>query len=209
MVKTKKMNQRVLSVIESLELATISKERQATLKTLIDYIQHKIKENESIRLNFICTHNSRRSHLSQIWAQTLAAYYNINNVFCYSGGTEATAMFPKIAETLTSQGFNIFKLSEGKNPVYSIKFSDNEPAIIGFSKTFDDAFNPASQFAAIMTCSSADEGCPIVLGCDKRIAITYEDPKKSDGTPQQTETYLERSLQIATEMKFVFSSLIL
>lgn len=207
MVKTKKMNQRVLSVIESLELATISKERQATLKTLIDYIQHKIKENESIRLNFICTHNSRRSHLSQIWAQTLAAYYNINNVFCYSGGTEATAMFLKVAETLKSQGFNVFKLSEGDNPVYSIKFSDNEPAIIGFSKTFDDAFNPASQFAAIMTCSSADEGCPIVLGCDKRIAITYEDPKKSDGTPQQTETYLKRSLQIATEMKFVFSSL--
>mgnify|MGYP001951124988 CR=1 FL=1 len=80
-------------------------------------------------------------------------------------------------------------------------------AVIAFSKQFSDAFNPASEFAAIMTCSSADKGCPIILGCDKRIAITYEDPKQSDGTPQQTETYLKRSLQIATEMKFVFSGL--
>jgi len=128
-------------------------------------------------------------------------------VYCYSGGTEATAMFPKVGETLLHQGFQIQKLSEGKNPVYSIKFSENEPSIVAFSKTYDDDFNPASEFAAIMTCSSADKGCPMVLGCDKRIAITYEDPKKSDGTPQQTATYLERSVQIATEMKFVFGSL--
>lgn len=208
MTKKEKINQRILTVIDSLEVDSISKERQTTLKVLIDYIKHKIKDGDSIRLNFICTHNSRRSHLSQIWAQTMAAYCNIENVYCYSGGTEATAMFPKVVETLTNQGFNISKLSKDKNPVYSIKFSGNEPVVIGFSKKYADAFNPASEFAAIMTCSSADEGCPIVLGCDKRIAITYEDPKKSDGTPQQAEIYLQRSLQIATEMKFVFSSLL-
>ncbi|MGB5417660.1 MAG: protein-tyrosine-phosphatase, partial [Algibacter sp.] len=128
-------------------------------------------------------------------------------VNCYSGGTEATAMFPKVGETLNNQGFKIIKLSEEENPVYSIKFSKNEPSIIAFSKQFSDEFNPASEFAAIMTCSSADSGCPFVLGSDKRIPITYEDPKASDGTPQQTETYFNRSLQIATEMKYVFSSL--
>jgi len=193
--------------IEKLEIQTISDERKAILTPLVDYLKDKIKENKYIRLNFICTHNSRRSHLSQIWAQTMAAYYNINNVWCYSGGTEATAMFPKVGETLTNQGFKIAKLSEENNPVYSIKFSENEASVIAFSKQFGDAFNPVSEFAAIMTCSSADEACPFVLGCDKRIAVTYEDPKKSDGTSQQTETYLKRSLQIAIEMKFVFSSL--
>lgn len=193
--------------ISTLDITEISEERKTILKPLIDYLKDKIKANEFIRLNFICTHNSRRSHLSQIWAQTMAAYYNINKVSCYSGGTEATAMFPKVGETLTSQGFKIAKLSEENNPVYSIKFSENEPAIIAFSKQFSDEFNPASEFAAIMTCSSADKGCPMVFGCDKRIAITYEDPKKSDGTPQQTEVYFNRSLQIATEMKYVFSSL--
>lgn len=198
----------VSKTISSLEINTVSKDRKAILEPLIDYLKDKIESNEPIRLNFICTHNSRRSHLSQIWAQTMAAYYNIKDVSCYSGGTEATAMFPKVGETLVNQGFKIAKLSQESNPVYSIKFSENEPAIIAFSKQFSDDFNPASEFAAIMTCSSADKGCPMVFGCDKRIAVTYEDPKKSDGTPKQTETYFNRSLEIATEMKYVFSSLV-
>lgn len=202
-----KLFETISNTIESLEITDVSEDRKAVLKPLIDYLKDKIKTNESIRLNFICTHNSRRSHLSQIWAQTMATYYNIKNVSCYSGGTEATAMFPKVGETLSHQGFKIVKLSENQNPVYSIKFSENEPATIAFSKQFSNAFNPTSEFAAIMTCDSADKGCPMVFGCDKRIAITYEDPKKSDGTALQTETYFNRSLQIATEMKFVFSSL--
>lgn len=205
-MKDKTLFEPILNVINSLDMAVISEERKVILKPLIDYLKDKISANKSIRLNFICTHNSRRSHLSQIWAQTMSAYYNINNVSCYSGGTEATAMFPKVGETLRNQGFQIVKLSEENNPVYSVKFSKNEPSIIAFSKQFSDDFNPASDFAAIMTCSSADKGCPMVFGCDKRIAITYEDPKKSDGTPHQTETYLKRSLQIAREMKFVFSN---
>ena len=137
----------------------------------------------------------------------MAAFYGIDKVNCYSGGTEATTMFPKVVETLTHQGFNIKKLSEGDSPIYSIKHSENEAAIIAYAKRFEDDFNPASEFAAIMTCSSTDKDCPIVLGCDKHIAIIYEDPKKSDGTPKQTETYLYRSLQIATEIIYVFSSL--
>ena len=197
----------ISKTIKGLEITDVSEERKEILKPLIDYLKDKIKAKQPIRLNFICTHNSRRSHLSQIWAQTMAAYYNINNVSCYSGGTEATAMFPKVSETLINQGFKIAKLSQDSNPIYSIKFSENEPAVIAFSKQFSDDFNPASEFAAIMTCSSADKGCPVVQGCDKRIAIMYEDPKVSDGTPLQTETYLKRSLQIATEMKFVFSRL--
>ena len=197
----------ISKAIDTLDINTVSEDRKAILRPLIDYLKDKIKANSPIRLNFICTHNSRRSHLSQIWAQTMAAYYTVNNVSCYSGGTEATAMFPKVGETLINQGFKILELSEGDNPIYSIKFAENSPAVIAFSKQFSNPFNPASEFAAIMTCSSADKGCPMVFGCDKRIAVTYEDPKKSDGTPQQTEIYLERSLQIATEMKFVFSSL--
>ena len=56
-----------------------------------------------------------------------------------------------------------------------------------------------------MTCSEADAGCPFVAGAEKRFPVTYEDPKAFDGTPRQREKYLERSLQIATEMAYVFS----
>ena len=127
--------------IENSALIPLSEERKAVLQPLIDFIQDKVNHTKEIRLNFICTHNSRRSHLSQIWAQTMAFQFGIKNVFCYSGGTEATAMFPKVAETLTQQGFQIQKLSYNSNPVYAVKFSENQHPVICFSKTFDDAFN--------------------------------------------------------------------
>jgi arsenate reductase len=185
----------------------IAQERKAVLQPLIDYIQIKASNQEEIRLNFICTHNSRRSHLSQVWAQTAASYFNISNVFCYSGGTEATALFPMAAQTLVKSGFKVKTLSEGNNPVYSIKYTDNEHPVIGFSKTYDDEFNPRAEFAAILTCSNADDACPYIAGAEKRIAVTFEDPKAFDNTPQQAEKYHERSMQIATELFFVFSQI--
>lgn len=195
------------NTINSFNFKKISHDRKDILQPLIDYIQHKVDNKLETRLNLICTHNSRRSHLSQVWAQTAAAYYDIKNVSCYSGGTEATALFPMAAETLKDSGFKIKTLSEGSNPVYSIKFSPNELPVIGFSKTYDDDFNPESEFVAIMTCSQADRGCPFIAGAEKRIPITFEDPKISDGTPQQKETYLERSMQIGTEMFYIFSQI--
>ena len=137
----------------------------------------------------------------------MANYFNINNVFCYSGGLEATALYPMVIETLKNSGFQIGKLSDNDNPVYSIKYADNEHPIIGFSKKLDDDFNPKSEFAAIMTCDSANEACPFVPGAEKRIPITFEDPKAFDNTPQQAEKYKERSLQIATEMFYIFSKI--
>ena len=201
------MNLKIKEIITQLSTENISEERKKNLQPLVEFIQNKISKNEEIRLNFICTHNSRRSHLSQIWAQTMASFFGMKNVFCYSGGTEATAMFPKVAETLTNQGFEILKLSETENPVYAVKFAENEHAIICFSKKYDDDFNPKSEFVAILTCDSADENCPIVYGAEARIPIKYKDPKSSDGTPEMNETYFNRSLEIATELKFVFENI--
>jgi arsenate reductase len=195
------------NVIKNLNIENITAERKEILQSLVDFIQSKVTNHQEIRLNLICTHNSRRSHLSQVWAQTASAYFNIKNVFCYSGGTEATAMFPMVAKTLENQGFKIKTIAEGNNPIYSIKYAENEHPIIGFSKAYDDDFNPESEFAAIMTCSHADGGCPFISGAEKRIPITFDDPKAFDNTPQQAEKYEERSLQIATEMVYVFSQI--
>ncbi|WP_396166095.1 low molecular weight phosphatase family protein [Flavobacterium sp.] len=201
------MFENLSKTIEIIKKITVSSERQAVLKPLVDYIQNKVNLQEEIRLNFICTHNSRRSHLSQIWAQTMAFHFNIKNVFCYSGGTEATAMFPKVAETLTNQGFEIQKISDTENPVYAVKFDENQHPIICFSKTYFDEFNPKTNFSAIMTCNNADEGCPMVFGADSRFPIKYDDPKAFDGTELMNEKYAERSLQIASEMYYVFSQI--
>jgi len=198
------MNDLILEKIAVFSEQTISAERLAFLKPLVDYIQQKKEANEPIRLNFICTHNSRRSHLSQIWAQTMAYHFGVQNVFCYSGGTEATAMYPKVAETLQNQGFQIQQLAGTENPVYAVKFAQNEAAIICFSKTYQNEFNPAGQYGAILTCNNADEGCPVVIGAEARFPVKYNDPKAFDNTDLQTEKYAERSLEIAQEMWWVF-----
>jgi arsenate reductase len=193
--------------ITSFRTENISDKRKTVLEELIDFIQEKMDSRQIIKLNFICTHNSRRSHLAQVWAQTLACYYKVEHVYCYSGGTEATALFPVIAKTLESQGFEVEMSSEDKNPIYNISFSRNENPIKGFSKTYDDDFNPKSEFAAILTCSEADEGCPFISGAEKRIPIMYKDPKISDNTTEQQLVYNQRSRQIATEMNYVFSNI--
>jgi len=193
--------------VSTLHTEEISVERKQTLQKLINYISERLKSEETININFICTHNSRRSHLSQVWAQALSHYFNVKNVYCYSGGTEATALFPMAAETLKRTGFEIEKLSAGENPVYSIKYSDDQHPVIGFSKKLDDDFNPRSKFAAVMTCSQADEACPLVPGAAVRIPITFDDPKAFDDTPIQASKYAERSMQIATEMFYVFSKI--
>jgi arsenate reductase len=191
--------------IEKIATKKINEERKTTLKPLIDYIQQKVDKKQEININFICTHNSRRSHLAQIWAQVASKYFNIPEVNCYSGGTEETALFPKVSETLINQGLTIFRISDNDNPVYAIKYSENALPIIGFSKKYDSPFNPVSGFAAVMTCSHADGACPFITGAEKRIPITYEDPKLSDNTPEQSQVYAEQSLRIANEMFHVFS----
>lgn len=195
------------TVTEILNFNLIDDQKKAILQPLVVYIQEKVNRKEAINLNFICTHNSRRSHLAQIWSQFASEYYNIPNVNCYSGGTEETALFPKVVETLINQGFQIFKIADSNNPIYAIKYDENSLPIIGFSKKYDDAYNPVSNFAAILTCSQADKGCPFISGAEKRIPINFEDPKISDGTLQQTEVYKNRSIQIATEMMYIFSQI--
>lgn len=190
--------------IEALPALEISHERREALQPFIAFMVDKVRKGAAIHLNFICTHNSRRSHLSQIWAQTMAAYWGIPQVYCYSGGTEATALFPMVASTLQQQGFHIHPLSEGDNPVYAVKYGENAPPLVAFSKAFDAPFNPSSSFAAIMTCSQADEGCPFIPGAEQRIPVRYEDPKLFDGTAEQAAKYLERSQQIANEMAYSF-----
>ena len=207
MAPTSSLFPEIEKFIKELNTASISQERKVILQPLIEFIQEKVTHNKEIRLNFICTHNSRRSHLSQIWAQTIAYYFGLRTVFAYSGGTENTAVYPMVLTILEKKGFAINAISEGQNPVYSIKYANNEHPIIAFSKKLDAEFNPKSEFAAIMTCNQADGGCPFIFGAEKRIPVTYDDPKAFDNTAFQLEKYDERSTQIATELMFVFSEI--
>lgn len=191
--------------LDQVQSLYISEKRKEILKVLIDYIQSKIDQKKEVNLNFICTHNSRRSQFSQIWAQTAGDYFNIP-VNCYSGGVEVTAFNERAVESIKRSGFKVS--SKGTdNPTYFILNSDEGKPISTFSKLFNDPINRADQFAAVMTCSHADENCPFIPGTEKRIPVRYEDPKAFDDMPEEAEKYDDRSMQIASEMFYVFSKI--
>lgn len=189
----------------TIEFIEIPESRKAILKELTDFVSQKTKANQTVNLNFICTHNSRRSHISQVWAQAAAQYYGISSVQCYSGGTEATAFNPRAVKAMQDAGFDIQVFKDGTNPIYKVKFSNEAQPLTVFSKKYDDDFNPKKDFAAIMTCSHADENCPLVLGATKRIALTYNDPKDFDGAAQEAAKYSELVMEIGREILYAFS----
>jgi protein-tyrosine-phosphatase len=183
----------------------IPEERKLQLKKIALYLETKLGSEKKASLVFICTHNSRRSHMGQLWANAAAEYYGIKGVENYSGGLEVTAFNERSVKALTKAGFQITKKSESANPNYEVIYAQDAPAVKAFSKKYMDAPNPTSNFAAIMTCSHADKNCPIVQGASIKIAIPYEDPKEADGKPNETEVYNERCKQIATEILYTFS----
>ena len=187
------------------EIDRIPEERRQRLDALAHYVAVRSRSGQVAELTFICTHNSRRSHLSQLWAQTAAHFFNVDGVATFSGGTEATAFNPRAVAAVERAGFAVEVLAEGDNPVYGVKYVDDMEPMECFSKIYDQPPNPNHGFAAVMTCSEADAACPIVFGADHRIAIPFEDPKAFDGTESEAEKYDERCRQIAREMLCAFS----
>jgi arsenate reductase (thioredoxin) len=184
---------------------TLPKNRVEELQRIAIAITAHTKQSGSSSLIFICTHNSRRSHLAQIWAKVAADYYDISGVTTYSGGTEVTAFHPNAITALRNAGFDISHGDSTSNPMYSVRYSSVAPALSAFSKRYNDTHNPSQEFFAVMTCSDADKACPFVVGAKERFSLPYEDPKIYDRTPQQDARYAKRCKQIATEMLYIFS----
>ena len=199
------MFHKIQAVIDKIDFNTISEIRRNELAVLIHFIQEKKDKNLPVLLNFICTHNSRRSQFSQIWGQMASNYFGVS-AQSYSGGVEETAFNERAVASLERFGFKTSKEGE-ENPKYIVQWDVNSDPLVMFSKMYDDSINPSSGFAAIMTCSHADENCPIVSGCEKRIPIRYEDPKNFDDTPLESALYDYRSFEIATELFYVFSKI--
>ena len=191
----------------SKEFNTISVERKLILEQITQYISEKKSINKPINLVYICTHNSRRSHFGQIWAKVAAHYYTIDNVKTFSGGTEATAFNINAINAINRIGFDIEKKNDNINPIYHIYYDKYETPITCFSKVYNDDENPNSEFAAIMTCSDAEENCPFIPRVELRIGTTYDDPKAFDNTNLQDAKYDERCKQIAIETFYIFSKI--
>lgn len=189
-----------------LEFDKIAVSRKKKLNILVQYLIDKYKKGITPKVIVICTHNSRRSHLGQIWLAVGANYFGLPTIETYSGGTEATAFNPRAVQALKQVGFDINTKKETiENPKYAIKWSNEMLPYLAFSTRYDEAPNPTKDFAAIMVCTDADENCPLVAGMDLRLALPFEDPKAFDDTALESEKYNERCEQIAREFLYVLN----
>ncbi|RKZ10903.1 protein-tyrosine-phosphatase [bacterium] len=179
--------------------------REESLGRLVEFVQQRRDSGEPARLVFICTHNSRRSQMAQFWAQAAAAHFGVGEVECYSGGTVATELNPHAVSALRGCGFQVQMKVPTDNPVYEVRFAEEGAPIVAFSKAYSDPPNPRDGYCAVMTCSDADEECPVVAGADLRVSLPYEDPKVADGTGREGEVYAERCRAIGVEMGWVFA----
>lgn len=198
------MYQDIEDKIQGLKLVTPTPERLFVLNQLIKYLKHKQANKQEAQLNFICTHNSRRSQMAQIWATLLAEYYGVK-LKAFSGGTEATAFHPNALSVFRRLGLGIEKHGE-ENPHYVLKYSQDQSACVAFSKVYDHPSNPTANFVAVMTCAEADVNCPFIPNADQRISLPYEDPKQFDKTENAIEAYRACADLIASELKYVFEN---
>lgn len=183
----------------------ISLQRKAVLSQIADGVIAALDKTGQSALIYVCTHNSRRSHMGQLWAAAAAAYYNLPGIATYSGGTEITAFNPNAIKALADAGFEITGPESQPNPHYSVAYAAEEAPLVAFSKRYMDPPNPADHFIAVMTCAHADDNCPFVTGASLRVATPYEDPKEADGKPTQAQVYSQRCKEIATEVLYTFS----
>ena len=189
------------------EFDQIPADRQKELRKLALYVKSQLAANETPQLTFICTHNSRRSHLAPTWAQTAAAYYDVPGIKTYSGGIQVTACNIRTVWTHATRrllgGRKQWRDESGlPNTVFRFRRT-----IARLFQIVQSRWQPTNHYAAIMTCDNADKNCPVVEGSSLRVGVHYVDPKDSDGKPEEEATYDERCHQIAREM-FYFMSLV-
>lgn len=181
--------------------------RKQELDEMAEFIATHLNTEGNLGINYICTHNSRRSQFSQIWSATAAAYYKLP-ISSYSGGVEVTAFNLRAVDSCLRLGFHIKNTQESlENPIYEVKFSEEAEPTVCFSKTYEDKSAPKENFITMMTCGHADENCPFIPGALKRIPFRFDDPKAYDDTDLEAVKYDERSLDIASEIFYLMKSI--
>jgi len=191
----------------SQETTAIGPQRTQLLEQAARQIVDRFKAEETLHFSVVCTHNARRSQIGQAWLNALASYDGLSNVEAFSAGTETSAFHPNAVKALQTIGFQIGETKEGSNPHYQTQIGEAHPAFTQFSKTLDDPSIPQEHLVAIMVCRSADEACPFVPGASLRLSIPFEDPGKTDQTPEAPAAYLATAEEIGRAFNFLLAEI--
>ena len=182
----------------------IHADRRKELQELADIIKNQLIQQDSSKVIFVCTHNSRRSQLAEIWLRVAVEHYGLTNIESYSGGTETTAFNPRMVHALKEFGFELEEIQSGENPRYRVELQkDKGDKNVMFSKKYNDPYNPQKDFIAVMVCDQADAACPFVPGAFARVSLPYKDPKAFDNTDLEEFAYDQKVQEIGCEILFL------
>ena len=180
----------------------IEKNRKDKIVKLAQIIKINHEQQNIVKITFICTHNSRRSQFSQVWAYISGLYFKLDFLEFYSGGTEVDSVNLNVINALSNSGLKIEKTHKDK-AIYLLKSLKKDKGISLYSKVYNSKLNPSKHFIAIMTCSDADQMCPVIKGADKKISLPYSDPRGADNTGLEKEVYSQTCSTIAKEMFYL------
>lgn len=186
------------------EFGRITQDRRPSLERLATLIAGRRATSRDTKVVFVCTHNSRRSQLAQVWATAAVHHFAIAGIDALSAGTRATEVDRRAIETLERAGFT-WTQSNGHNPTYTVRVGSTDQTLPLFSKTLSDSFEATTDFIAVITCSNADLACPVIEGASDRLSLSYDDPRAADGSSYETDIYDECCRSISREMLYVFS----
>ena len=166
---------------------------------LATWLSANYQPGKPLSVIVVCTGNSRRSILGSSMGNLAATYYGLDDIRFYSGGTDPSAFNKRTIAALKEIGFDIATTGsearrggpETPNPSFRVGWGQGLEAV-EFSKHYADQSNPQQDFAAVMVCTEADEGCPVVEGAGLRISMPYQDPKAYDDSPFEAAKYAER-----------------
>lgn len=176
--------------------------RPKTLQRLVDYLTLRLKAGQAAQVLVVCTHNARRSQIAQYWLAVGAAYFGLETLFVYSGGTEVTAVHPHTAAALQRMGLSVVPTDVSlNNPPYQVRWNDTMQALPAYSKHYKDALLLEQDFVALLVCDT--EACPHIPGAVDHIALPYEDPSIWDHSPEQMHYYDQTVRSIGMELLWV------
>ena len=199
--KSKTLKEYIKTIFKNIDMG-LEKNRKDKLVKLAQVIKRNHEQKNIVKIIFICTHNSRRSQFSQVWAYISSLYFKLDFIKPFSGGTEIDTVNLNVINSLISSGLKIEKTHKGK-AIYLLKSFKKDKGINLYSKVYNSKLNPSKHFIAIMTCSDADQMCPVIKGADKKVSLPYSDPRVADNTGLEKEVYNQTCSIIAKEMFYL------
>ena len=198
---SKTLKEYIKNILKNIDMG-IEKNRKDKIVKLAQIIKKNHEQQNIVKITFICTHNSRRSQFSQVWAYISALYFKLDFLEFYSGATEVDSVNLNVINALSNSGLKIEKTHKDK-AIYLLKSLKKDKGISLYSKLYNSKLNPSKHFIAIMTCSDADQMCPVIKGAEKKVSLPYSDPRGADNTVLEKEVYNQTCSIIAKEMFYL------